>query len=334
MKSRRLILSILIVMLPVAVVMSIGFGAVSVSPAEIWSGITGTGNSLHERVLWDLRIPRVLMGILAGAALSVGGVLLQALFRNPIVEPGLIGTSSGAAFGASLYFVFGASLPSILGGGTLAIMAISGSALATLILLMFEKRTPGSEVYLLLAGIAINALFLSGVGFMSYLARDPQARSIAFWNLGTLSGASWKKVFISSLVVVPSVILSVAMAKGLNALTLGAEQAEHLGVRVRTFKWKIIGLQIALVAIVTSFTGVISFVGLVVPHLLRLWGGGEHRFLIRGSLLLGPVVVLFTDLLARLILQPAEIPLGIVTAVIGAPVFLGLLRRTSKTIGA
>lgn len=287
---------------------------------------------MHERIFIDLRVPRTLLGIIAGAALSVGGVLLQSLFRNPIVEPGLIGTSSGAAFGAALYFVLGAALPAVFGSATLSVMALLGSLLATVVLLAFDKQNGNAEIQILLAGIAINALFMSGVGFMSYLARDPQARSITFWNLGTLSGANWRNVAMCALVVVPSLLVTLRMSKGLNALTLGINEAAHLGVKIVRFRWMIIGLQIALVAMVTSITGVIPFIGLIVPHILRLLGGGEHKFLLVGSILLGPTVVLLTDVLARMLLMPAEIPLGILTSFIGAPLFLILLRRSMKTI--
>lgn len=332
MQNRKIIILFTASVLPVAAFLSMAFGAVHISFGEMLDAlIQGPSDmgTLPERIFWNLRLPRMLLGILTGAALAVSGVLLQALFRNPIVEPGLIGTSSGAAFGASLYFVIGAGLPSLMGNFTLPIAAISGSALATAMLLFFQGR--GADHGILLAGIALNALFLSGVGFMSYLARDPQARSIAFWNLGTLSGASWSNVLIVAIFVVPTLLLSIRLAKGLNALLLGDEEAQYLGINVVYFRWLVIVVQVVLVAIVTSITGVIAFVGLIIPHVLRLWGGGEHRFLIIGSMLLGPTVVLLTDLLARTLLMPAEVPLGIVTSVIGAPLFLWLLKKNGKS---
>lgn len=321
------------VLLPLAALVSIRYGAVSISLEEMWTAITASeGHTVHERIFLDLRLPRTLLAMLCGGALSVGGVLLQSLFRNPIVEPGLIGTSSGAAFGAAMYFVMGAALPAVFGAATLGVMSLIGSLAATLLLLIFDKRTVGAEIQILLAGVAINALFLSGVGFLSYLARDPQARSITFWNLGTLSGATWLNVGVVAMAVLPALFWSLRLSKGLNALTLGVSEAAHLGVKVRVFRWTIIGLQIALVASVTSVTGVIPFVGLIVPHTLRLLGGGEHKFLLIGSMLLGPIVVLLTDVLARTLLMPAEVPLGILTSFIGAPLFLFLLRKSFRTI--
>lgn len=333
MQNRKWILWTLVVCLPITAFFSMAFGAVHISFHEMWDAVWNgsvESTSLASRIFWNLRLPRMLLGIGTGAALGVSGVLLQALFRNPIIEPGLIGTSSGAAFGASLYFVVGATLPAMLGNFTLPIAAVLGSLMATGMLLFFHRQGSGADIGILLAGIAINALFLSGVGFMSYLARDPQARSISFWNLGTLSGASWSQVGIVAVVVLPALLYSLTVAKGLNALLLGDEEASYLGIRIARFRWLVILLQVVLVAVVTSFTGVIAFVGLIIPHVLRLWGGGEHRYLLLGSMLLGPIVLLLTDLIARTILMPAEVPLGIVTSVIGAPLFLWLLKRNGK----
>lgn len=333
MDKRKVIFIGLGISLPFVILLSLRFGAVQISLEEMLNAVSGKdGLGMHEKIFLDLRIPRTLLGIVAGAALSVGGVLLQSLFRNPIVEPGLIGTSSGAAFGAALYFVLGTSIPAFFGSSTLAVMSILGSVIATSLLLTFDRKTGGAEIQILLAGIAINALFASGVGFMSYIARDPQARSITFWNLGTLSSASWSNLLSVSMVVLPALLGSLKLHRSLNALTLGVAEAAHLGVPVRRIRWGIIGLQIALVAMITSVTGVIPFIGLIVPHILRLLGGGEHRYLLRGSLLLGPVVVLLTDVIARTLLMPAEIPLGILTSFIGAPIFLMLLKKSIRTI--
>ncbi|QNR25502.1 FecCD family ABC transporter permease [Croceimicrobium hydrocarbonivorans] len=329
----RLILIILTLLLPLSALLSLRYGAVAITWSEIFNALNpGSESSLHENIFINLRLPRIFLGILCGSALSVGGVLLQALFRNPIVEPGLIGTSSGAAFGAALYFVMGNSLPALFGSASLAVISILGSLLATAILLAFDRQGRGAEIQILLAGVAINALFMSGVGFMSYLARDPQARSINFWNLGTLSGATWTNVSFIAAIIIPTLILSLRTDRALNALSLGISEAAHLGIKVRRFRWMIISAQIALVAMVTSIAGIIPFVGLIVPHILRLLGGGEHRYLLRGSLLLGPSMVLLTDLMARTLLMPAEIPLGILTSFIGAPLFLLLLRKSIRSI--
>jgi len=182
-------------------------------------------------------------------------------------------------------------------------------------------------VMLLLTGLAINAIFMSAIGFLSYLARDPQARSITFWSLGTLSGASWRAVQIVGVTTIGGTLLSLRFAKQLNALMIGEEEATYLGVNVNRLKWIILSINVVIVAVATAFTGVISFVGLIVPHILRMIGGADNRYLIIGSALLGATILSLADLVARLALRPAELPIGIVTSAVGVPIFLTLLRR-------
>ena len=268
------------------------------------------------------------MCLLVGASLSVCGVLLQALFRNPIVEPGLIGTSSGAAFGAALFFVFGRAFNYDLGPWLLPLVAFTGGALATfLVYILAYRRGFQSVTTLLLAGIAVNALFYSGVGLMTYIARDPQARSIVFWNLGSFAMASWQGVIATAITFVICFYFCLREGRMLNALMLGEEQVAYLGVRINRLKIRILLLNVIMVAVATAFVGVISFVGLVVPHLLRIWKGSDNRFLLWGAALLGGIVTMLADLLSRLLIAPAELPVGIVTSIVGAPVFIYLLRR-------
>jgi iron complex transport system permease protein len=259
-------------------------------------------------------------------------MLMQALFRNPIVEPGLVGTSSGAAFGAALYFVLGATFQWNLGEWTLPVAACLGGICSTALVFYLSRSRNSSKssvVSLLLTGIAINALFLSGVGFLSYIARDPQARSITFWNLGTLSGAYWQGVLFVVVVTVSCLLLSLRYAKNLNALMLGEQEAQLLGMNVNTLKMKVLLLNVIMVAVATAFVGVIGFVGLIVPHLLRMLHGSDNRYLIWSGALMGAVVLTASDLVARLLLSPAELPIGIVTSMVGVPIFIVLLRRTN-----
>jgi len=254
---------------------------------------------------------------------------MQALFRNPIVEPGLVGTSSGAAFGASLFYVFGALLKTNFGGWTLPLAACAGGVLSTyLVFALAHTKHEGrsSILRLLLTGLAINALFMSGIGFLSYVARDPAARSIIYWNLGTLSGADWNSVLVVGLAAIGGLIPAIIFAKPLNALMIGEDEATALGVNVRRLKWMVLTINVLMVAVATAFTGVISFVGLIVPHILRIVRGPDNRFLIPGSALLGGILLSIADVIARVSLRPAELPIGIVTAVVGVPVFLSLLR--------
>lgn len=332
-QSKPWLMTMLILMV-ITFIFSMKLGAVSISWDEIQSALSkwvgGEEMNLQERIFFQIRLPRALAGVLVGASLAIAGVLMQALFRNPIVEPGLIGTSSGAAFGASLYFVLGAVMKFNAGEWTLPLAACLGGTLSTvLVFLLSQNRSSGksSVVALLLTGIAINALFLSGVGFLSYLARDPQARSIIFWNLGTLSGANWISISIIGFVTVVCLIISLRYAKPLNALMMGEDEAVFLGVNLKRLQITIIALNVLLVAVATAFVGVISFVGLVVPHLLRLMKGSENRFLLLGSALMGAILLSLADLASRLLLAPAELPIGIVTSLVGVPVFIALLRK-------
>ncbi len=326
---------ILLLLLAIVTLLSIRFGAINIAWSEIFGALNKISSShdeldLTERIFLDIRLPRAIACVVVGASLAMSGVLMQALFRNPIVEPGLIGTSSGAAFGAALYFVLGATFKFNAGVWTLPIAAGIGGTLATMIVFALSKRKSegrSSVISLLLTGIAVNAIFLSGVGFLSYIARDPQARSITFWNLGTISGANWNSVLIISISTIVCLLLALRETKYLNALMMGEEEAMLLGVNLKRLQVTIMAINIVLVAVATAFVGVISFVGLIVPHLLRLIGGSDNRYLLIGSAMAGGILVSVADLTARLVLAPAELPIGIVTSAVGVPVFIILLRR-------
>src|SRR6202167_2387868 len=233
-------LAMLFLLMVASTVVSIRFGAMDFSAhdmaAAMWGKLPGrTDLSLDERIFIQLRVPRAILCLLVGACLGVGGTLMQALFRNPIVEPGLVGTSSGAAFGAALFYVFGALLKVSLGGWTLPLAACTGGVLSTyLVFALAHTKNEGrsSILRLLLTGLAINALFMSGIGFLSYVARDPQARSIIYWNLGTLSGANWNSVLVVGAATLIGLVPAVACAKSLNALMIGEDEAAALGVHV------------------------------------------------------------------------------------------------------
>jgi iron complex transport system permease protein len=314
---------------------SIRYGAIDFSIADICRAFLSLlpghpDPTLDQRIFLELRLPRAVLCALVGASLGVGGTLMQALFRNPIVEPGLVGTSSGAAFGSALYFVLGGVLNIGASLWSLPIAACIGGVLSTyLVFLLARSRDDGraSIVMLLLTGLAVNALFMSAIGFLSYIARDPQARSITFWSLGTLSGASWTSVKLVAVSTIGGTLVALRYAKQLNALMIGEEEAAYLGVNVNRLKWIILSVNVVVVAVATAFTGVISFVGLIVPHILRMMRGSDNRFLIVGSALTGATLLTLADLIARLVLRPAELPIGIVTSAVGVPVFLYLLRR-------
>jgi heme transport system permease protein len=314
---------------------SIRYGAIDFSVPAIGRALISLlpgqpAPTLDQRIFLELRLPRAVLCLLVGASLGVGGALMQALFRNPIVEPGLVGTSSGAAFGSALFFVLGGALNLGAGLWSLPLAACLGGVLSTyLVFLLARSREDGraSIVTLLLTGLAVNALFMSAIGFLTYIARDPQARSITFWSLGTLSGANWRAVEVVAVSTVAGTLIALRYAKQLNALMIGEEEATYLGVNVNRLKWMILSVNVVVVAVATAFTGVISFVGLVVPHILRMLGGADNRYLIVGSALTGATLLSLADLIARLSLRPAELPIGIVTSAVGVPVFLLLLRR-------
>jgi len=329
------LLAVLAALTAITVLASIRFGAIDFPLGQMWSStmavLSGrTPDTLDGRIFTELRLPRAILCLFVGASLGVGGTLMQALFRNPIVEPGLVGTSSGAAFGAALYFVLGTVLHVDQTPWSLPAAACVGGVISTwIVFALAETGADGraSIVMLLLTGLAVNALFMSGIGFLSYIARDPQARSIIFWNLGTMAGANWRAVEAVGGVTTIGTLMAMRYAKQLNALMIGEEEATYLGVNVGRLKLIVLAINVAIVAVATAFTGVISFVGLIVPHILRMLKGADNRFLILGSAIFGGMLLSLADLIARISLRPAELPIGIVTSVVGVPVFLSLLRR-------
>jgi iron complex transport system permease protein len=337
LRQNKFFFVILIVLLIAVLTCAIAFGAVSILPSDMISSLKHffSGKepaTIYEGVFIQLRLPRVLLCAITGAILSVSGVLMQGLFRNPIVEPGLVGTSSGAALGASVVFVlaarFSPEMKSYAGPLLVPVVAFCGALAATLVVYSLARNAKRVSIMsLLLIGIAVNAVCLSGTGFMSYIARDPQARSITFWNLGTFSGASWLQVFIVGTVATVIFIFALRYSKQLNALLLGEEEATYLGVDTDKLKRRILLLNTAMVSVATAFVGVISFMGLIVPHVLRLLNGSDNKKLLPAAMILGATLLTLADMCARLLLAPAEVPIGIITSLVGAPIFIILLKR-------
>jgi iron complex transport system permease protein len=283
-------------------------------------------------VLGVIRAPRVVLAALIGAGLGAAGAAMQGLFRNPLADPGLIGVSAGAALAAVAAIVLGGSVfgaaAGLLGLWLLPIAAFVGGFVATL--LMARLGTVGgvaSVATLLLAGVAVNALAGALTGVLIFMADDRQVRDITFWTLGSLAGARWAQVPVVLLLVGLPALLLCLLARPLNALLLGEAEAFHLGVRVEVVKRIAMVLAAIAVAAGVAFTGLIGFVGLVVPHLIRLGFGADHRLVLPGAALLGGTLLVLADLAARSLAAPAELPVGVVTALLGAPFFLWLLRR-------
>jgi len=290
-------------------------------------------------VLGVIRAPRVLMAALVGAGLGAAGAAMQGLFRNPLADPGLIGVSAGAALAAVAAIVLGGSVfgaaAGLLGLWLLPLAAFVGGLAAAL--LMARLGTIGgvtSVATLLLAGVAVNALAGALTGVLIFMADDRQVRDITFWTLGSLAGSRWAHLpVVLALVGLPTLLLC-ALARPLNALLLGEAEAFHLGVRVEAVKRLAVVLAAVAVAAGVAFTGLIGFVGLVVPHLVRLGFGSDHRLVLPGAALLGGALLVVADLVARSLAAPAELPVGVVTALLGAPFFLWLLRRRGAGGGA
>ncbi|MEM0898711.1 MAG: iron ABC transporter permease [Pseudomonadota bacterium] len=332
----RLVIFILAIALAVAGMFSLGSGATDSSALAVtWALITGDDSAitLVERiVILDIRAPRTVLGIIVGASLAVSGAIMQGLFRNPLADPGIVGVSAGAGLGASSFIVLGsgvlAPISAFFGIYDVPFAAFIGGLVTTFLLYRVSTQNGRTSVAtMLLAGIALGALTNAFTGLLVFWADDNQLRDLNFWGLGSVAGATWLKFWAVAPIILPIIILAPMMAKGLNAMTLGEATAHHLGVNVQVFK------RIAIVAVAAStgaavaVTGGIGFVGIVVPHLLRLLIGPDHRYLLPACALLGGIMLLFADAIARQIVAPAELPIGIVTATIGAPFFLWILLK-------
>jgi iron complex transport system permease protein len=321
---------LLLLLIGVAI-LSLGTGATGLSVGRLLEAVVGDGLDARERVvLIDIRLPRLALGILIGAALAVSGALMQGLFRNPLADPGIVGVGAGASLGAVVVIVLGGMLPAwaaaIFGAHLLPVAAFLGSWAATLLLYRIATRGGQTSVAtMLLAGIAQGALAMAVTGFLIFIADDRQLRDLTFWSMGSLAGASWAKVAACLPLILPVLALSPLLARGLNGLALGEAQAGHLGIRVQSVKrLAILGVAAATGAAV-AVSGGIGFVGIVVPHLLRLSTGPDHRYLLPNAALLGATLLLAADMIARTIVAPTELPIGIITACLGAPVFLWIL---------
>lgn len=331
----RAALVLLSLLLLAAICVGLGAGASDVSAFDAgWALLTG-GGELEARdrlILWEIRLPRVALGVLVGAALAFSGAVMQGLFRNPLADPGIVGVSSGAALGAVSVIVLGPPLAAgtgfDLGIAALPAAAFFGALATTAILYRIATRSGRTSVAtMLLAGIALGALAGALTGLLVFVADDGQLRELTFWSLGSLAGATWEKVLVAGAIIAASLAASLRLARGLDALALGEAVAGHLGMPVQRLKHLSIALVAAATGAAVSVSGGIGFVGIVAPHLLRLLIGPSHRFLLPASALLGASLLLLADALARVIAAPAELPIGIVTAALGAPFFLWVLLR-------
>ncbi|CAB3925127.1 Hemin transport system permease protein HmuU [Achromobacter aegrifaciens] len=322
--SAPLALGLLAAALMLAVVAATANGAVAIPlrelPSLLWGAPTPE-TALWRNVLIDIRLPRVLFALVAGAGLAVSGAAMQALFRNPLAEPGLIGISAGGALGAVAAIV-------LTSGGfwITAPAAFAGSLLATLCAYAVGRRVPG-VAGLLLAGVAITAMAFSLIGLFTFVATDAQLRDLTFWNMGSLGGANWKVLaFLGPWVLLVSLWL-MSQWRVMNALLLGEREAQHLGYTLKRVRARLVLASALIVGPLVAATGTIVFVGLVVPHLVRMTLGANHRWLLPATILAGGLALILADWLARTVVLPAELPIGLVTGLVGGPFFLWLLAR-------
>jgi len=324
-------LSALLLLLAIATVMALRVGPVAIGSVEVWQALWQSDGSLQAMVVRELRLPRMILAALVGSALALSGAILQGLFRNPLADPGLIGVSSGAALGAVSVIVMASWWLNPVPVWLLPMMAFVGALLATLVVWRIATRQSGTDVsLLLLAGIAINALVMALTGLLVFAADDAQLRELTFWNLGSVAQATPEQIAVTLPCLILVWLTIPWLARPLNALLLGEAVAGHLGFSVERVK-RIAIFSVALsVGAAVSVSGLIGFVGLVAPHLVRLTLGADHRFLLPASALLGAALLITADTIARTIVAPAELPIGLVMALMGGPFFLFLLMQRRR----
>ena len=317
--SRTLIFTLLSIGLIVLFLVGMSMGAVSIDLMRILSGAASVTDQI---IFFELRLPRLAMNIIIGAGVALSGAAIQGLFRNALADPALIGVSSGAAVFAAAFLVFGVQEPALRLAGVSG-SAFLGSIVATTLVLLVAKKSHSTST-ILLAGIAVNAIALSAVGLLSYLSTDAQLRSVSFWALGSFNGVTWTMVGVAGLSI-PAMILIYFESSRLNIITLGDREATGLGVSVRQLRLRVIVGCAFIVAVGVSQVGVISFIGLVVPHLVRLTIGSNHKVLLPASAIGGGAIMIVADSLCRTLFVPNELPVGILTALVGGPFFIYLI---------
>lgn len=328
------------VALVLAILASAGTGQLAIPPGEVLGSLLHRlgidwlplpTNPVGDQTLWAIRFPRVAMAALVGAGLAVSGLLMQAIFGNPLAEPGVIGVSSGAAVGAGLSIVFGLTF---FGEWTIAVFAFVAGLGATLLVYFMSRADGKTEVVtLVLTGIAVNAIAGAAIALLTFLGDTQSREQIVFWQLGSLAGSRWSQVLIVAPIIAIGLLISAAVAQKLDLLSLGERNARHLGVNVELLRIGVIVLVSLLVGAAVAFAGIIAFVGLVIPHLMRMVLGPAHLPLVTASALGGALLLTLADLGARTIVPMADLPIGMLTSLVGGPFFFWLLRRTRKRAG-
>lgn len=323
--SRRVTVSLwlLAALLSLLTFTATGFGALRLPVSLLWNG----SDEALLQIWLTIRLPRVLLALVIGGSLALAGCVMQGLFRNPLADPGLLGISSGAALAVALWVVLPLSLPALMMLYAPMLAAFLGALAATVAIFLLSQQRNSSLSRLLLVGIAINALCGAAVGVLSWVSNDTQLRQLSLWGMGSLGQAQWSTLLAVTSLMVPTVLVIWRLAHALNVLQLGDEEAHYLGVDVAVVQRILLLCSALLVAAAVAVSGVIGFVGLVVPHLMRMWLGADHRAAIPGSVLAGATLLLIADTVARTLVAPAEMPVGLLTSLLGAPWFLWLIFR-------
>lgn len=334
-----ILLPSLAVFLVVSFVLSVGVGAVKLQPQQTLAiiahhlgfDIDVTYTTQQDAIVWAIRLPRVVMAVLVGSALAVSGAALQGMFRNPLADAGLIGVSSGAALGAVTSVALGISF---LGLATLPVAAFIGGMITAVTVYLISRHNGRTEIVtLVLTGIALNTIAGAGTGLLTYVASDQQLRAVVFWSLGSLGSATWKNVVAVLPFIAVGLVFVPRWGHALNLFVLGEREARHLGVDTERVRLELLFLTALMTGSAVAVAGVVGFVGLIVPHLIRLVAGPDHRVVLPASALFGASLLLLADLLARTIASPAELPLGVLTALAGGPFLLFLMLRTRQAQG-
>jgi iron complex transport system permease protein len=330
---RSILVATLCAMCIVVAGVSFFAGAYRAEPQEIAVAILGMGEDNALRYLiWHIRMPRILLGVMVGGGLALAGACIQGLFRNPLAEPSLIGVTSGAMLFAAAGIVLGAWLPLgsgwWAGAGLSVVLAFAGSLLATLLVYRLASWQGRTQVTtMLLAGIAVTALAGAGTGLLTYFSSEEQLRDLTFWTLGSLAGGTWKTLALISPLIMLAGVLLLRQARALDLFLLGEQEAAYAGLNVQRAKRFIVCCVALIVGCCVAVSGVIAFVALVAPHLTRLLLGASHRYVLPAAMALGAVLIMLADMAARTLIAPAELPIGVLTALLGAPFFLWLLRK-------
>lgn len=333
-KARQRILLLLGAACVLLFLVALGIGAVNIQLSQLIGILFNhTSDSLESAVVWEIRLPRIVLAMVVGAGLSACGAIMQAIFRNPLADPSLIGISSGAALGAVMTIVLGSTLltgfSEAVGIYAVPVGAFLGClAVCAVIYRLSSFAGQFTIISLLLAGIAVNAIVGAIIGILTLISTDQQLRDLTFWSMGSLAGNHFAMMLPSLLVITLCCIASLRLVKPLNLYLLGEVQAKHLGVNTTHLKKKAFVYTALCTGAAVAITGIIGFVGFIVPHLMRLILGSDHRYLLPASMLGGALLLCLADLLARTIILPAELPIGLLTSALGGPFFLIMLLKT------